>query len=109
MCFLIGPGRTDMCSLYIYTSHSLIENFTVRCLFSLKADIIRKQIITFFAPNNYYFFNVHKLCGTCSRSVRTAFTEKCAKDLRAAVRKYRLGVCKMKKSKIPKGIFGCRR
>ena len=29
--------------------------------------------------------------------------ELCSKnDLRAAVRKYRLGVCKMKKSKIPK-------
>ena len=50
---LNGPGRTVMCSLYIYTSQYLTENFTVRCIiFSLRTDI-EKQTITFFATNNY--------------------------------------------------------
>ena len=41
-----------MCSLYIYTSQYLKENFTVRCIiFSLRTDI-GKQTITFFATNN---------------------------------------------------------
>ena len=43
-------ARTVMCTeLHLY-SHYLIEHFTVRCLFSLRADM-RKQIITFFATN----------------------------------------------------------
>ena len=42
-----------MCSLYIYASQYLKENFTVRCIiFSLRTDI-GKQTITFFATNNY--------------------------------------------------------
>ena len=42
-----------MCSVYIYTSQYLKENFTVRCIiFSLRTDI-GKQTITFFATNNY--------------------------------------------------------
>ena len=50
--FSNGPGRTVMCSLYIYTSQYLKENFTVRCIiFSLRTDI-GKQTITFFATNN---------------------------------------------------------
>ena len=51
--FFNWPGRTVMCSLYIYTSQYLKENFTVRCIiFSLKTDI-GKQTITFFPTNNY--------------------------------------------------------
>ena len=39
-----------MCSLYIYTSQYLKENFTLRCItFSLKTDI-GNQAITFFQP-----------------------------------------------------------
>ena len=30
--FFNGPGQTVMCSLYIYTSQYLKENFTVRCI-----------------------------------------------------------------------------
>ena len=38
--FLNGPGRRVMCSVYIYTSQYLKENFTVRCIiFSLRTDI----------------------------------------------------------------------
>ena len=40
LLFLNGPGRTVMCSLYIYTSRYRKENFTVRCImFSLRTDI----------------------------------------------------------------------
>ena len=50
--FLNGPRRTVMCSLYIYTSQCLKENFTVRCIiFSLRTDV-GKQTITFVATNN---------------------------------------------------------
>ena len=56
MCFLIGPERTVMCRLYIYTSRYLIiENFTIRCcLFSLGTDL-GQQIthLTFFSTNHY--------------------------------------------------------
>ena len=42
-----------MCSLCIYTSQYLKENFTVRSIiFSLRTDI-GKQTITFFATNDY--------------------------------------------------------
>ena len=44
---LIGPGRFK-----VYVSYYLIKNFTVRCLFYLRADT-GKQIIDFFATNNY--------------------------------------------------------
>ena len=65
-----GPGRTVMCSLYMYTSQYLIESFTVRCLFSLRTDI-GKQTITLFATINYNpIFNLLKLCGTCSSLVQ---------------------------------------
>lgn len=51
MRFLIGllsrPGRFK-----VYVSCYLIENFTVRCLFYLRADI-GKQIKAFFTTNNY--------------------------------------------------------
>ena len=43
----MAPGRFKA-----YVSCYLIENFTVRCLFYLRADI-GKQIIAFFATNNY--------------------------------------------------------
>ena len=61
--FLNGPGRTVMCSLYIYTSQYLKENFTVRCIiFSLRTDI-GKQTITFFATRNnnpiFHYLNVN--------------------------------------------------
>ena len=70
LCFLIGPGRTLKCSLYIYTSHYLIENFTVRWLFSMRADI-GMQITTFFATNNCNSLsNTHKLCVSCSSVVQ---------------------------------------
>ena len=59
-----------MCSLYIYNSQSLKQNFTV------------SQTITFFATNNYNsIFNVHKLCGTCSGVVQCIHAEKRAIDL----------------------------
>ena len=59
-----------MCSLYIYTSQNLKQNFTV------------SQTITFFATNNYNsIFNVHKLCGTCSGVVQCIHAEKRAIDL----------------------------
>ena len=59
-----------MCSLYMYTSQYLMESFTVRCLFSLRTDIV-KQTLTFFATNNYNpIFNLLKLCGTCSGVVQ---------------------------------------
>ena len=42
--FLLNPGRTVMCSLYIYTSQYVKENFTVRCIiFSLRTDIESKR------------------------------------------------------------------
>ena len=44
---LIGPGRFK-----VNVSYYLIENFTVSCLFYLRADI-GKQIIAFCATNNY--------------------------------------------------------
>ena len=44
---LMGPGRFKA-----YVSYYLIENFTVRCLFYLRADI-GKQIIALFATNSY--------------------------------------------------------
>ena len=51
--FLNVLGRTVMCSLYIYASQYLKENFTVRrIIFSLRTGI-GKQTITFFATNNY--------------------------------------------------------
>ena len=44
--FFNGPGQTVMCSLYIYTSKYLKENFTVRCIiFSLRIDIGKRTII----------------------------------------------------------------
>ena len=59
-----------MCSLYIYTSQNLKQNFTV------------SQMITSFATNNYNsIFNVHKLCGTCSGVVHCIHAEKRAIDL----------------------------
>ena len=59
-----------MCSLYIYTSQNLKQNFTV------------SQTITFFATKNYNsIFNVHKLCGTCSGVVQCIHAEKRAIDL----------------------------
>ena len=58
--FLNGPGRTVMCSLYIYTSRCLKKNFSARCIiFSLRTDT-RKQTITFFATNNNYPILLYK-------------------------------------------------
>ena len=69
---LIGPGRFK-----VYVSYYLIENFTVRCLFYLRADI-GKQMIAFFATNNYnsltytnFAMPVFRCCGVHSlRNVR---------------------------------------
>ena len=54
--FKNGPGRTVMCSLHIYTSKYLKQNFTVRCkIFSLRT-YIGKQTITFFATTAILLF-----------------------------------------------------
>ena len=51
--FFSWARTNSMCSLYIYTSQYLKENFTVTCIiFSLRTDI-GKQTITFFATNDY--------------------------------------------------------
>ena len=38
-CFLIGPRRTVLCSLYIYTPTIFGRKFYRKCLFSLRTDI----------------------------------------------------------------------
>lgn len=66
MCFLIGPGRTDMCSFYIYTSQYLREFvFHIKVLSVFFGEIPRTANNSF-NLYRYLFFNLHKMCGTCS-------------------------------------------
>lgn len=80
MCFLIGPGRTDMCSFYIYTSQYLRELFsTLRyCLFSL-GKYLGQQIthLTFIATYSLTYTK----CALPVQVLCCAFTEKRAIDL----------------------------
>lgn len=80
MCFLIGPGRTDMCSFYIYTSQYLREFFsTLRyCLFSL-GTYLGQQIthLTFIA----IYSLTYTKCAVRVQVLCCAFTEKRAIDL----------------------------
>ena len=80
MCFLIGPGRTDMCSFYIYTSQYLREFFsTLRyCLFSL-GKYLGQQIthLTFIATYSLTYTK----CALRVQVLCCAFIEKRAIDL----------------------------
>lgn len=66
MCFLIGPGRTDMCSFYIYTSQYLREFFFHIKVLSVFFGEIPRTANNSFNLYRYLFFNLHKMCGTCS-------------------------------------------
>lgn len=79
MCFLIGPGRTDMCSFYIYTSQYLRE-----FVFHIKVLSVFFGEIPMTANNSfnlyrYLFFNTK--CAVRVQVLCCAFTEKRAIDL----------------------------
>jgi len=84
MCFLIGPGRTDMCSFYIYTSQYRREFFSIRyCLFSLGKHL-GQQIahLTFIATYSLTYTK----CAVRVQVLCCGFTEKRALDLQTIIR-----------------------